>query len=151
MASNRVILLALRNKPSHADENWLSESAGRCVTAVPVGPYLYKQLDESNEAWERQGVFVREPRATPHSKKLVPKIAGFLKGGSNGSKETVYSTGGPVPGFRRSGAGLQRILIRDPRGPSVGVRSLTLEEAWKLIGGTQSSWAQLTKCSIRQT
>ena len=102
-------------------------------------------MDEANEAWERQGVFVREPRATPHSKKLVPKIAGFLKGGSKGGKETVYSTGGPVPGFRRSGARLQRILIREPRGPFAGVRVLTLEEAWKLIGGTQSSWAPANK------
>ena len=79
VASNRIMLLALKTKPPHADENWLSDSAGRCVTAVPVGPYLCRHMDEANEAWERQGVFVREPRATPHSKKLVPKIDGFLR------------------------------------------------------------------------
>ena len=55
---------------------WLSESAGRCVTAVPVGPYLYKHLDNSNDAWENQGIFVRESRATPTQRSSSPKLLG---------------------------------------------------------------------------
>ena len=105
--------------------------------APPLAPCLDEATQVPAEAWLAPPWELQlDPRVGTTRGHTQPRVLGRVTHAATGRRETVYGLHGPCPTPLRhpSEPKVGDRLIRDPKGPGIGVRPLTFAEYQRLKG-----------------